>query len=55
MAKKKAKKGKYKKAKKIMLGVLIGYVALLVIAYGIGVCYYSNRFLSGTEINGMDC
>ena len=55
MAKKKAKKGKYKKAKKIMLGVLIGYVALLVIAYGIGVFYYSNRFLSGTEINGMDC
>ena len=38
-----------------MLGVLIGYVALLVIAYGIGVFYYSNRFLSGTEINGMDC
>ena len=37
MAKKKTKKGKYKKAKKIMLGVLIGYVALLVIAYGIGV------------------
>ena len=55
MAKKKAKKGKYKKAKKIILGVLIGYVALLVIAYGIGVFYYSNRFLSGTEINGMDC
>lgn len=55
MAKKKAKKGKYKKAKKIMLGVLIGYVALLVIAYGIGVFYYSSRFLSGTEINGMDC
>ena len=55
MAKKKTKKGKYKKAKKIMLGVLIGYVALLVIAYGIGVFYYSNRFLSGTEINGMNC
>lgn len=55
MAKKKSKKGKYKKAKKIILGVLIGYVALLVIAYGIGVFYYSNRFLSGTEINGMDC
>ena len=55
MAKKKAKKGKYKKAKKIILGVLIGYVAILVIAYGIGVFYYSNRFLSGTEINGMDC
>lgn len=55
MAKKKTKKGKYKKEKKIMLGVLIGYVALLVIAYGIGVFYYSNRFLSGTEINGMNC
>lgn len=55
MAKKKAKKGKYKKAKKIILGVLIGYVAILVIAYGIGVFYYSSRFLSGTEINGMDC
>lgn len=55
MAKKKAKKGKYKKAKKIIVGVLIGYVAILVIAYGIGVFYYSSRFLSGTEINGMDC
>src|SRR5699024_1894351 len=55
MEKKKSKKGKYKKAKKIILGVLIGYVALMVIAYGIGVFYYSNRFLSGTEINGMDC
>ena len=55
MAKKKSKNGKYKKAKKIILGVLSGYVALLVIAYGIGVFYYSNRFLSGTEINGMDC
>ena len=55
MAKKKAKKGKYKKAKKIILGVLIGYVAILVIAYGIGVFYYSSRFLPGTEINGMDC
>lgn len=55
MAKKKAKKGKYKKAKKIMLGILIGYVALLVIAFGVGVFYYSSRFLSGTQINGMDC
>lgn len=55
MAKKKGKKGKYKKAKKIMLGVLMGYVALLVIAYAIGVFYYSGRFLSGTKINGLDC
>ena len=26
-----------------------------MIAYGIGVFYYSGHFLSGTEINGVDC
>ena len=40
---------------KTILGVLIGCAALLVIAYGIGVFYYSGHFLSGTEINGVDC
>ena len=55
MAEKKSKKGKYNKTTKTILGVLIGCAALLVIAYGIGVFYYSGHFLSGTEINGVDC
>lgn len=55
MAKKKAKKGKYKKAKKILLGVLIAYVVILAVGYGIGVFYYSSRFFSGSVINGVDC
>lgn len=55
MAEKKSKKGKYNKTTKTILGVLIGCAALLVIAYGIGVLYYSGHFLSGTEINGVDC
>ena len=48
MAEKKSKKGKYNKTTKTILGVLIGCAALLVIAYGIGVFYYSGHFLSGT-------
>lgn len=41
--------------KKIMLGVLIGYV-LVVIAVYLGVSFYfSNHFLKGTKINGIDC
>ena len=54
MAEKKAKKGKYKKAKKIVLGVLIAYVAVLAIIYAAGVFYYSSHFFSGSVINGMD-
>ena len=55
MAEKNSKKGKSKKTMKTILGVLIGCAALLVIAYGIGLFYYSGHFLSGTEINGVDC
>lgn len=55
MAEKNSKKGKSKKTMKTIQGVLIGCAALLVIAYGIGVFYYSGHFLSGTEINGVDC
>lgn len=55
MAEKKSKKGKYKKAKKIVLGVLIAYVAVLAIVYAVGVFYYSSHFYSGSSINGMDC
>lgn len=54
MAKKKLKKGKYKKAKKIVLGVLVAYVLLLVLAYAGGVFYYSKHFFSGSKINGLD-
>src|SRR5699024_2648793 len=55
MAEKNSKKGKSKKTMQTILGVLVGCAALLVIAYGIGVFYYSGHFLSGTEINGVDC
>lgn len=52
--KKKSKKGRYKKAKKIVLGILIAYVLLMAAAYGVGVYYYSNHFYSGSKINGID-
>lgn len=54
MAKKKSKKGKYKKAKKIVLGVLMAYVLILVLAYAGGVVYFSKHFFSGSKINGLD-
>lgn len=54
MAKKKSKKGKYKKAKKIVLGVLVAYVLILVLAYAEGVVYFSKHFFSGSKINGLD-
>lgn len=54
MAKKKSKKGKYKKAKKIVLGVLVVYVLILVLAYAGGVVYFSKHFFSGSKINGLD-
>lgn len=54
MAKKKSKKGKYKKAKKIVLGVLVAYVLILVLAYAGGVVYFSKHFFSGSKINGLD-
>ena len=54
MAKKKSKKGKYKKAKKIILGVLMAYVLILVLAYAGGVVYFSKHFFSGSKINGLD-
>lgn len=55
MTKKKSKKGKYKRAKKIVLGILLAYIAVLAIVYAAGVFYYSSRFVSGSRINGMDC
>ena len=39
MAKKKSKKGKYKKARKIVLGILAAYVLILVLVYAGGVFY----------------
>lgn len=55
MAKKKSKKGKNKKAKKIVLGVLVAYVLILALVYAGGVFYYSKHFYSGSKINGFDC
>jgi hypothetical protein len=46
------KKGK---AKKIVLGILIGYILIMAIGY-LGVAYYfSSHFLKGTTVNGIDC
>lgn len=48
-------KKKKKNAKKLVLGVLIAYVAIMVLGY-MGVSYYfSSHFLKGTTISGMDC
>ena len=48
-------KKKKKNAKKLVLGVLIAYVAIMALGY-MGVSYYfSSHFLKGTTISGMDC
>ena len=51
MKKKKGKKGKYTKAKKIVLGILIGYIALMVLGYIAGVVYFTKHFYLGSQIN----
>ncbi len=43
------------KARKIALGVLIGYVLIMAIGYMGVAFYYSDHFLKGTVINGIDC
>lgn len=43
------------KARKIVLGVLIGYVLIMAIGYMGVAFYYSDHFLKGTVINGIDC
>jgi len=48
------KSAKRKKRRKIMLGVLLGYLAIMLIGY-LGVSYYFARhFFEGTRINGVD-
>lgn len=43
-----------KKGRKVMLWVLLGYIAIMAIGY-LGVSYYfSNHFFEGTKINGVD-
>lgn len=54
MKKKKGKTGKYTKAKKIVLGILIGYIALMVLGYIAGVVYFTKHFYLGSQINGMN-
>ena len=47
-------KKKKKNAKKLVLGILIAYVAIMALGY-MGVSYYfSSHFLKGTTISGMD-
>jgi hypothetical protein len=44
-----------RKARKIVLGILIGYVAIMLIGY-LGISfYYSSHFFEGSTINGIDC
>lgn len=44
-----------KRARKIILGVLIGYIAIMMIGY-LGIAfYYSSHFFEGSTINGIDC
>lgn len=48
-------KKKKKNAKKLVLGVLVAYVAIMALGY-MGVSYYfSSHFLKGTTISGIDC
>ena len=48
------KNEKRKKRRKIILGVLVGYLAIMLIGY-LGVSYYFSRhFFEGTRINGVD-
>ena len=48
------KNKKRKKRRKIILGVLVGYLAIMLIGY-LGISYYfSSRFFEGTKINGVD-
>ena len=48
------KREKIKKRRKIVLGVLIGYIAVMLIGY-LGISYYfSSHFFEGTKINGTD-
>lgn len=52
---KKGNKLTRKKKKKIIIGVIIGYFAVMLIGY-LGVSfYYSTHFFRGTKINGMNC
>lgn len=51
----KVKRSKNSKAKKIALGVLVGYLAVVAVIYlGVSV-YYMKHFYSGSKINGIDC
>ena len=48
------KSEKKKRRKKVILGVLIGYLAIMLIGY-LGIAYYfSQHFFDGTRINGID-
>lgn len=55
MKEKKNKKGKYAKARKIVLGILLVYIAVLLVIYAAGVFYFSKHFFLGARINGADC
>lgn len=51
----KGSRKKRSKARKIVLGILIGYVALLAVVYIGGVIYFSGHFYLGSQINGLKC
>lgn len=43
------------KARKIVLGILIGYMLIMLIGY-LGIAfYYSSHFFEGVTLNGIDC
>lgn len=50
--KKRKKKGK---ARKIVLGILIAYMAVIAVIYLGASFYYSKHFYSGSKINGINC
>lgn len=43
-----------KKAKKIVLGILIGYIGVMIGVYFVMAGYFSKHFYTGSSINGID-
>lgn len=48
-------KAKMSVGKKIVVGLIAAFLVLTVAAYFIGVYYFSNHFLPGSKVNGLNC
>lgn len=50
-----AMKKKLSKKKKVIMGVIVGYLAIMLIGYMGIAFYFSSHFFNGTKVNGMNC